>query len=155
MNKMVTIKKSASPDYDRDGYGWAMAQAALIRAGRIDQIDWENVAEEIESVGRSEKSAYKSQLIRILVHMLKWEAQPERRGKSWWLSIMNGRAEALEALEENPSLKSLQGEIHKSALDFARKRAALETGLDESVFFKIDITQSDVFNRAYRRPEGD
>lgn len=155
MNKMVSIKPLPGPGYEVDGYGWAMAQADRIRARRFDEIDWENVAEEIESVGRSEKSAYKSQLIRVLLHMLKWEAQPDRRGRSWWLSIMNGRAEALDALKENPSLKPLLGEIHLEALDFARKQAARETGINEAAFDAIPISEREAFDRPYERPSGD
>lgn len=143
------------PDYHRDGYGWAMAQAAIIRGGRLDSIDWENVAEEIESVGNSERSKYTSHLARVLIHMLKWEAQPQRRGMSWWLSIANERLDALQVLEENPSLKSQRLAMHKSATKYARRKAALQTNMPLSIFEMIQISQSEAFSREIPRPEGD
>ena len=70
-------------DYDKDGYGWAMEQAALLRARRFSEIDLENIAEEIESVGKSERRTLESHLSRLMMHLLKWQYQPERRGNSW------------------------------------------------------------------------
>ena len=156
MNKPAKIARTTpSPAYDADGYGWAIAQGKLLRERRFDAIDWDNVAEEIETMGRSERSAYRSQLERVLLHMLKWEAQPERRGVSWWLSITNGREEALQTLSENPSLKPEQFDIHKAALDRARRQAWGETGIPKSVFDAIKISQSDAFERDIPRPEGE
>jgi hypothetical protein len=143
------------PSYEKDGYGWAMAQAAIIRAGRIDSIDWENVAEEIESVGRSERKSLKSNLTQLLLHMIKWEVQPERRGKSWYLSIMNHRDEALDDLAKNPSLKPQLDEILDEARDVARKRAERETELSKEVIHAVAITRKDAFERHYDRPEAD
>ena len=158
MNKPAKItagKPEAYPDYHRDGYGWAMAQGALIRAGRLDSIDWENVAEEIESVGKQERSEYTSHMIRILQHLIKWEAQPERRGMSWWLSIMNGRNDAERVLEQNPSLKPALDEIHIDALKYARRKAAAETGLELAAISAIRMTREDAVNLAIPRPEGE
>ncbi len=143
------------PDYESDGYGWAMAQGALLRQRCFDAIDWDNVAEEIESMGRSERSRYTSHLTQILIHMLKWEAQPERRGFSWWLSIVNNRSDAIDVLEENPSLKPLLGELHEKALVSARRKAAIETSIDASVFDAIAITPADAFEKRFPRPEGE
>jgi hypothetical protein len=143
------------PDYHKDGYGWAMAQAAMIRAGRIDSIDWENVAEEIESVGRQERSEYISHMIRVMAHMLKWEVQPDRRGMSWWLSIMNGRTDAQRVLDGNPSLKPQLTTMHQDALKYARRQAIVETGLKADFFEAVTITQDDAMNRVIPRPNDD
>lgn len=59
--------------YKRDVYSWARAQARLIREGRFEEVDAANVAEEIESVGRSERSSLRSYLARVLQHLLKWD----------------------------------------------------------------------------------
>ncbi len=59
--------------YEKDAYGWAMEQAALIRAGRLSELDLENIAEEIESVGKSERKALESFLARLLMPRLKWQ----------------------------------------------------------------------------------
>jgi Domain of unknown function DUF29 len=153
--KIVAEPPINGPDYETDGYGWAVAQAALLRARRFDAIDWDNVAEEIETMGRSERSAYRSQLTRVLLHMLKWDAQPDRRGKSWWMSIMNGRREALRVLADNPGLKSSQAQLYDQALEDARDQAHIETGIPASIIAAISISQADAFERAIERPEQD
>jgi hypothetical protein len=158
MNKPAKIAAEPPtdcPDYGKDGYGWAIAQAAIIRSGRFDSIDWDNVAEEIESVGKQERGEYTSQMIRVLQHMIKWDAQPERRGISWWLSIMNGRDDAERVLDKNPSLTPLLDEIHADALKYARRKAAAETGLDSKVIQAIVISREDAVSRDIPRPTGD
>lgn len=155
MNKPAKITAPfQSLDYEKDGYGWAMEQGRLLRARQSDLIDWDNIAEEIESMGRSERGRYRSHLVQVLMHMLKWEVQPERRGMSWWLSIVNNRDEATEVLEDNPSLKPLLDEIHAAAMKTARRKAALETNIEEGVFDEIEISVIEAFDRAYPRPEG-
>ena len=72
--------------YDRDFYAWANQQAALLRAGRLAEADIENIAEEIESMGRSEKRELVSRLVVLLQHLLKWQFQPLFRGASWRLT---------------------------------------------------------------------
>ena len=68
--------------YDRDFYAWANEQAALLRAGRLSEADIENIAEEIESMGRSEKRDLVSRLTVVLLHLLKWQFQPSHRSNS-------------------------------------------------------------------------
>jgi hypothetical protein len=151
----VAAPPLAYPDYHKDGFGWAMAQAAIIREGRIDSIDWENVAEEIESVGRSERSEYVSHMIRVLQHMIKWEVQPERRGMSWWLSIINGRSDAERVLDQNPSLKPARDEMHQEALKYARRKTVAETGIDSKLINALVISQDEAANLEIPRPESD
>jgi Domain of unknown function DUF29 len=155
MNKAVRITVPKSPSYEKDGYGWAMAQAKLLREGRFEEIDLENIIEEIECVGKRERSEYGSHLIRILTHMIKWEVQPERRGMSWWLSIVNGRDEAERCLLENPSLKSFLPEIHGNATKYARRKARTETGLPDAVINAVEISYEDAISRDIPRPEGE
>src|ERR687883_164807 len=73
--------------YDRDLYSWAIEQAALLRAGRIAEADVLNIAEEIDDVGNEQYDKLESALRIILIHLLKWDHQPERRSRSWWASI--------------------------------------------------------------------
>ena len=74
-------------DYDRDFYAWANEQAALLRAGKLDDADIENIAEEIESMGRGERRELVKRLTVLMLHLLKWQFQPGMRGDSWRLSI--------------------------------------------------------------------
>ncbi|MBP2309851.1 DUF29 family protein [Azospirillum melinis] len=120
--------------YDSDFYAWANEQAALLRAGKLDAADIEHIAEEIESMGKTEKRELVSRLRVLLHHLLKWEHQPARRGNSWRLSIANSRDEIETHMRDNPSLKSKLGESIADAYRLARRDAAAETGIDEAVF---------------------
>ncbi len=73
--------------YERDFYSWLMEQARLVREGRCDALDRENLAEEIESLGREQFNKLESALRVLLTHILKWDHQPARRSRSWALSI--------------------------------------------------------------------
>ena len=132
MNKHTPKQHLAT--YDSDFYLWLAGQAALIREGKFDKLDIENVAEEIESLGRSDKRALGSQLRRLLMHLLKWQRQPGRRSQSWRNSINSARDELRVIVQDSPSLKpvleaSLAGEYLT-----ARKRAVDETGLSGKNF---------------------
>jgi hypothetical protein len=120
--------------YDRDFFAWANEQAGLLRAGRLSEIDLENVAEEIESMGRSEKRELVSRLTVLLLHLLKWEHQAAGRGNSWRLSIANARDRLIEHLDDNPSLKSRLDAAVTSAYRYARREASVETNLPEATF---------------------
>jgi hypothetical protein len=65
--------------HDSDFYAWSLEQAALLRAGRIDEADLPAIAEEIESMGKTEKRELVSRLTVLLLHLLKWQAQPRRK----------------------------------------------------------------------------
>lgn len=71
--------------YETDFYAWTKRQAALLRGEEFEQIDWNNLIAEIESLGRSEKHEVESRLTVILMHLLKWQYQPSKRstGRSW------------------------------------------------------------------------
>ena len=120
--------------YDTDFYAWANEQAALLRAGRLSEADIENVAEEIESMGKSEKRELISRLTILLLHLLKWRYQAGYRGNSWRLSIEELRYKVSEHLDENPSLRSQLDDLIRRAYHSARRGAAVETGLDVDAF---------------------
>jgi Domain of unknown function DUF29 len=122
------------PDYDSDGYGWAMAQAALIRERRFNELDIDNLAEEIESMGKSEWRAVESALRVVLLHILKWQNQPAHRSRSWANSIAAHRAHFEDELAANPSLKPHLDEIRRRAYRLVRVEAERETGLDAATF---------------------
>ncbi len=117
-------------DYDTDFYAWALAQAEGLRAGRLADIDIEHIAEELETLGRAEKRELESRLIVLLVHLLKWVHQSERRGRSWRLTIQEQRQRVQHVLRDNPSLKAVQDEVLVDAYGIAVLRAAKQTGKD-------------------------
>jgi hypothetical protein len=120
--------------YDRDFYAWANEQAELLRAGRLSEADIENIAEEIESLGKSEKRELISRLTVLLVHLLKWQYQRALRGKSWRLTLEEQRDEVAAPLGDNPSLKSTLGDFIAVAYRRAILGAARETDLERSAF---------------------
>lgn len=120
--------------YDQDFYAWSREQARLLRAGKLSQADIEHIAEEIESMGKSEKRELVSRLTVLLLHLLKWQFQPVRRGASWRLSIANTRDALTDHLADNPSLRSELEASIDTAYRRARRDATLETGFHETTF---------------------
>ena len=128
------ITPSRGIDYHRDLYEWAMANARLLRAGRLSEIDLVNIAEELEDMGRSDRRALLSHLRNLLAHLLKWQYQPQRRGPSWRLTIRGARDEIEVILDDSPSLKRVAAHSLESVYAKARKYAADETGMNEAAF---------------------
>jgi hypothetical protein len=121
-------------EYQSDIYSWSQEQARLLREGPWALVDRDNVAEEIESLGRTEFNRLESALRVLLLHMLKWEHQPQKRSRSWVLSIKEQRLAIEDVLADNPGLKPRIGEALARAYRRARIEAAKETGLDEATF---------------------
>src|SRR5262245_36032875 len=121
-------------DYNQDFYSWLMEQARHVRDGCWNAIDRENLAEEIESLGREQFNKLESAFRVLLMHMLKWDYQPSRRSRSWALSIDVQREELADVLSDNPGLKPRIPEAISRGYRKARIEAARETGLDEEVF---------------------
>jgi hypothetical protein len=121
-------------EYDIDFYAWSEHQAELLRNKEFDKVDLNNIIEEIETLGRTEKRTLRSFLIIMLMHMLKLKFQPEKHTRSWDISIENSRNDFVECLSENPSLKPKLPEILKSAYIKAKSNASLETEIERDVF---------------------
>jgi hypothetical protein len=120
--------------YERDFHAWALEQARLLRAGRLDAVDAENVAEELESLGRSERAKLHGILRVLVMHMLKWDQQPEHRTRSWIFSIREQRRRYRQLIEDNPSLKPRRDAALARAYEEARLWAADETHLQPEDF---------------------
>lgn len=120
--------------YETDGYKWYMTNAELLKQKRFDEIDYLNIAEELESMGRSEQKELESYLIQLFLHLLKWKYQPNMRTKSWLASIKIHRRHAKKHLSKNPSLKGYMDEIIEDSYEYARIEASNETGLDLDIF---------------------
>lgn len=124
----------ATSFYDRDFYAWANEQAALLRAGKLDAADIEHIAEEIESMGRSEKRELVNLLAVLLLHLLKWQFQPALRGNVWRLNIKEQWYRLGSHLSDNPSLRSKLDDAISDAYRLALIDAERETGLSRKVF---------------------
>lgn len=120
--------------YDRDFFAWAHEQAALLRSGRLSEADIDHIAEEIESMGRTEKRELVSRLGVLLTHLLMWRFQPDRRGASWQATIRVQRRALVRHMADNPSLKATLQETIAEGYGDAVIEAAAETGLPEALF---------------------
>jgi hypothetical protein len=120
--------------YDQDFYAWANEQAGLLRAGKLSEADLEHIAEEIESMGKTEKRELVSRLAVLLLHLLKWQFQPDRRGASWESTISVQRDDLADHLKDNPSLKAQLPEAVASGYRKAVLLAHGETNLPKATF---------------------
>src|SRR5919201_4502011 len=121
-------------DYDTDFYRWTQKQAAALRAKDFAALDLENLAEEVESLGRSDRRAIVSHLERLLLHLLKWREHPQGRGPSWRSTIRHAQREIAKLLAESPSLHDYPSRQMAAAYRHAREDAADETGLPLATF---------------------
>jgi uncharacterized protein DUF29 len=123
-----------TPDYETDFYAWTQAQAAALRAQQGEALDWAHLAEEIEDMGISQRHAVHSHLRVLLLHLLKWQHQPERRSESWLHSMANAQIELETYLDENRSLRAELPALVARAYPQARRLAARETHLEVRQF---------------------
>ncbi|MFB2922270.1 MULTISPECIES: DUF29 domain-containing protein [Aerosakkonema] len=120
--------------YETDYLQWIEKTLEKLRSQDYANVDWENLIEEIEDMGRSERKSLKSNLIVVLVHLLKWQFQPERRSGSWEGSIIEHRRRVREAVSESPSLQPYLEAILTECYAQAVKQAKAETNLPLEIF---------------------
>ena len=122
---MDSHKATASDLYERDYYAWVQDQVDALRQRRIEDVDWENVAEEIDDLGKSERYSVESQMVRALEHLLKLQHTGatirRNNARGWQLTIKDARLVLRKLLEQNPSLRPQLAEM----LQFAHQRARL------------------------------
>lgn len=121
-------------DYNKDFYAWLMKNADLLRQHKFNEVDIEHVAEELESMGKSEKRELTSRLTVLLAQLLKWKFQPALRSRSWKNTISTQRIDILDLLEDSPSLHFDLGERVVIAYEKAKLSAEDETGIDINNF---------------------
>ena len=123
--------------FAQDFYGWTQDQADALRRRSVNEIDWDNLLEEIEGLGRAEESQLTNRLVVLVAHLLKWRMQPTKRTRSCVLTIREQRRRIKRLVERNPSLRPsldrIYGEAYPSAVDFA----ADETGFADAMFEPI------------------
>jgi hypothetical protein len=116
--------------YESDFYNWTVEQVKRLRLGKLDDLDLENLAEEIESLGNQKRSELENRLGVLLGHLLKWDLQPNLRGKSWRSTIREQRREIKKLIKKNPSLKSYLDEAIADGYESALDLVVRETPLD-------------------------
>jgi Domain of unknown function DUF29 len=128
----MTLVKSSL--YSTDYAGWVEQTVELLRQGRLNEVDLEVLIEEVEDLGKSQRQALKSNLRVLLMHLLKWQYQPERQSNSWRSTIREHRNRILDILEDSPSLRNVLAESLDQCYRQARLQAADETDLEIKVF---------------------
>lgn len=129
MDDLATKRPLSNELYETDFFEWTREQARLLRERRWGDLDLENLIDEVESVGSSEKREIRNRLTKLISHLLKWKYQPGRRGSSWRATIRDQRTQLAEIVEDSPSLRNY---VHQKALEqypSGRIEAAEETGI--------------------------
>jgi hypothetical protein len=124
----------ATIDYETDYYGWTQMQAVMIQDGRFGELDYENLVEEIQSLGRREKRELEYRIETLMALLLKWTYQPNRQCHGWKMHIAEHRCKAVSLLEDSPSLKAEVPELMIKCYEFALLQAQRITGLLKSDF---------------------
>lgn len=123
------------PTYEADFVRWLDYQAELLRQGRAAELDLENLAEEVESIGRSDKREVENRLTVLLLHLLKYQFQPNKRSRSWLSTIDEQRRQLELVLRDSPSLlKSYAPTVFEDSYRYARRKASRETRLSIETF---------------------
>ncbi len=136
--------------YEEDFFAWTIEQARLLRAGDLSAVDAANIAEEIESMGRSDRRELQSRLVVLIMHLLKWRFQSSARSRSWSATIEEQRLQIENAFSESPSLQPPAGSMLPQAYAIARERAIAETGLADDMFpATCPFTLDEVLSRSF------
>jgi len=133
MSAELSIKTQAKL-YEQDFCLWIETTANLLKNGQFSQLDIENLVEEIETIGRSEKNALESNLIIVFLHLLKWQYQPSKRSRSWESSIFEHRTRIHKAFKNSPSLRKFFTSVFSECYQYGKKKASIETGLSLAAF---------------------
>ncbi|MBE9228005.1 DUF29 domain-containing protein [Phormidium sp. LEGE 05292] len=139
--------------YQTDYLKWIETTVAKLRMRDYSHIDWENLIEEVEDMGRSERRSFKTNLVILLMHLLKWKYQPEFRSGSWKGSIVEHRRYIRKALKDSPSLKPFLAEVFAECYTDAVEQASAETGLFMEMFPEFCPYSSDEVLSAEFLPE--
>ena len=121
--------------YESDFYQWVQLTAEALKAKAFEQVDWDNVIEEIESMGRSERRELKSRIIVLLEHLLKleyWISERTLNERGWRNTIIEQRRQIQLVLDDSPSLKPMLTDIYLDAYRQAREDVLLKSQLPES-----------------------
>jgi hypothetical protein len=136
--------------YDQDFCLWIENTTQLLKERMFSELDLENLIEEIEDLGQNKKDALESNLIIVLLHLLKWKYQPNKRSGSWKRSIREHRRRLDKAMKKSPSLKPYFQEVFRECYQYSRQEASDETGLSLTVFpQECPFTISQVLDQDY------
>jgi hypothetical protein len=120
--------------YEADYYCWIRETSERLRRREFSQIDLPALVDEVEDLGKRERSALESRLAVLLCHLLKWDCQPAPRSRSWQATVELQRVRVEKLLNQSPSLRPFAAEALPDIYTEAVLRAIRETGLDRKAF---------------------
>lgn len=136
--------------YEQDFNLWIEKTINQLKEGNLQDLDIENLIEEIDSMGRSDKREIYNRLRVLLMHLLKWKYQPQKRSQSWEFTIDEQRDQIKLVLKDSPSLKPYFQENLADCYQDAIRKAVKETGLDKNVFpLQCPFTQEQILDVDY------
>jgi hypothetical protein len=140
---MATKQQPDADLYDRDFYSWALEQASALREHRIEDLDWENLAEEVGDLARSERRAFRAQCARLIEHLLKLAFSPltelERNRRLWRLTLIETGSELSDLLEESLGFRSSAGELFQAGWRLGRIEALKSLEVPDQTIPKAPI----------------
>ena len=129
----VAMQRQTTVPYKTDFALWLTTQAAALREGRFGDLDAANIAEELDSLGNSDRREIRSRLKQVAAQLLKYQYQPER-ATSWRSTIVVQVSDIEDVFEDSPSLRRELPAFIAKAYPRARKLASDETGLPIETF---------------------
>ena len=131
----TATRQSKRPSlYDSDFNQWSEEQSRALANRQTGGLDWDNLAEEIASLGRSDKREIESRLNVIIMHLLKWKYQPAEHKPGWQSTLIEQRERIHKLIRESPSLREYPAQVVDEEYALARTKAAAETGMSEAAF---------------------
>jgi hypothetical protein len=156
---MASLKHPVVPEtddslYDRDFFAWTQSVGEQLLAGRVSQADLERIAEEISDMGKRDRSEVHSRMVVLIMHLIKWVIQPERRENSTWRStIVTQRRELTNKFRDSPSLRPYAMKILQEAYSEACDDALEETCLQTSLPGDCPYTMEQVLQAGWYPPD--
>lgn len=135
--------------YARDFNLWIEQIKQRIQARNFDNMDWENLLEEIDDMGNSQKRSLESYIELLVAHILKlkyWESEKNRNYKHWKVEVSNFRNRINRLLKQNPSYKKYMAEVYPDIFQDAVKSWRIEFDIPDNSFIELDrVMQEDYF----------
>lgn len=136
----------SSTAYETDYNQWLKETVKQLRERNFEQVDWDNLIEEIESMGKSDRRALMSLLTRLIEHLLKlayWQEEKKRSGNHWAAAIVNFRAQIQHRLEDSPSLRSELAAMYDKVYPVAIKSVSQLFSLNSDAHISLEQTLDD------------
>lgn len=130
----TNLQPTQASSYETDYVHWVETTLEHLKAGDYTNVDWVNLLEEIEDMSRRERQSLESNLVIVLLHLLKWQYQPELQSGSWKGSLVEHRRRIRKSLKSSPSLKPYLQQCFDEAYTDAVEQAVAETSLPCTIF---------------------